>query len=152
MVAKYRENYFCIDLSCNPVQIWSYTPVSGFEEKKTRRGTIYYEKSIGLSELDEVFDVGFSAFWNGAWCGVHYSAKTDEVGLYSNDLNFAQKYGMRELERFAYEIVVPASSVEQYRFTRTDAFTKTKHEEIITAEQLRILWKQFYTDLMPPRN
>ena len=152
MIAKYRGGYYCVDLSSSPLQIWSYTSRDGFERKATRRGTIYYEKWVPLPELDEVFDVGFSALWNGAWCGVHYSAKTDEVGLYSNNPGFAKEFGMREIERFAYEIVVPAASVSQFKFIYKDVLNKTEREETITLEQLRALWKQFQTDLMPPRN
>ena len=152
MIAKYMNNYFCIDTTVAPIQIWSYSPVEGFEKKSTRRGTVYYEKFVDLSEIDEVFDVGFSALWNGNWCGVHYSAKTDEVGLYSNNPSFAKEFGMREIERFAYEIVVPAKSVGQYKFIYKDAINKTEREEIISLEQLRKLWAQFKTDLMPPRS
>lgn len=152
MIAKYNNQCFCVDISTSPAQIWSYAPIERFAQKITRRGTVFYEKFVELSELDEVFDVGFSAFWNGQWCGVHYSAKTDEVGLYSNNPDFAKEYGMRTIERFAYEIVVPANTVTQYKFIYKDVLQKTEREEIISLEQLRTLWKQFKTDLMPPRN
>lgn len=152
MIAKYGNNYFNIDKSTTPARIWRYDFVENFEKRIHKTGLEIYEKFVDLSKLDEVFDVGFSALWNGSWCGVHYSAKTDEVGLYSNNPGFAKEFGMREIERFAYEIVVPAKSVSQYKFIYKDAINMAEREEIITLEQLRKLWEQFKTDLMPPRN
>ena len=151
MIAKYHNSFFNIRIEKTSSRIWSYSPFEDFSHRISRGGNDIYEKNVNLSELDEIFEVGFSALWNDQWCGVHYSATTDEVGLYSNNPTFAKEHGMKTIERFAYEIVVPANSVAQYKFIYKDAINKIDREEIVSLEQLRVLWKQFKTDLLPPR-
>ena len=95
MIARYKNQYFCIDTSIVPVQIWAYVPVDGFEKKITRRGTIYWEKFIDISEIDELFDVAFAVEWRGSAFNAPFF-KEDTVYLRTGDKDEATKYGFQE--------------------------------------------------------
>lgn len=149
MIARYKEQYFCVDTSVTPVQIWAYVPVVGFIKRETRKGTVYYEKFVDITEIDEIFDVGFSALWNGEWCGFEYSEELNKIEVYSNNPDLAKEYNMETVDRLFYSKVVPANSVNSFRITFEDMHGKITNYKDITLEELPALWKQFKADLMP---
>lgn len=149
MIAKYNHNYFCIDTSVKPIEIWRYEQIEGFERKVTRRGTIYYSKFLDISEIEEIFNVGFSALWNGEWCGFDISFDTNEIEVYSNNPSFAQENGMKEVERCHYKLIMPISSISEFKIIYKDSKENPTRYEIISLKELKVLWKQFKTDLLP---
>lgn len=61
MLAEYRGNVFNAERKDDVVIIWRYVPTEGFERHTTRRGTVYYERTITAEEAGELFDVTFMA-------------------------------------------------------------------------------------------
>ena len=151
MIAKYEGKYYCVDMSTEPVDIWCYSPVEGFEESITRRGIVYYEKTVALDEIERIFDVGFSVNWDGQWCGVFYSATKEIVSLHTNNRDFAIAHGMEEFERGTFECAVPADMFNEFRMWMRDVVQQTEVYTIISFEEFKSLWKQMISDLIPPR-
>lgn len=148
MIAKYKDQYFCVDLTSSPKELWRYDYVQNFQ-KCIDGKLVYYSKFVDITEIDEIFDVGFSALWNGEWCGFEYSEELNKMEVYSNNPDFAKEYDMETVDRLFYSKVVPANSVNSFRITFEDMHGKITNYKDITLEELPALWKQFKTDLMP---
>ena len=151
MIAKYNDRFFNIALNEQPKRLWRYDEVDGFN-KRMNRNLAVYEKTVDASEINEIFDIGFSAFWHGQWCGLTYSRKTNRVELYSNNPSFAKEHGMEEEERFYYSIILPADSISEYKAVYSDARGSVIKEEVISLDELKVLWKTLITDLLPPND
>ena len=121
----------------------------GFSMRITRGGNHLYEKFVDISEIDEIFDVGFSALWNDEWCGFDVSFETNEIEIYSNKPSFAEEHNMEVIERFYYKRVVPVNTVTSFKIIYEDKNGKTIRQETISYAELKQLWKQFKTDLLP---
>ena len=151
MIAKYIGKYFCVDTTITPVQIWAYVPVEGFTRKSTRRGTVYYEKYVDISEIDKIFDVGFSVCWDGEWCGVFYSAEKNLLSVGTNNRDFAVAHDMEEFERGTFGCAVSASKFNEYRMYTQDFGAKEKTYTMVSYQEFKALWKQMIAELIPPR-
>lgn len=150
MIAKYKGQYFNISpVYKKPIKIWRYDFVEGFEAHHHEDGFMVYKKFVDIAEIDEIFDVGFSALWNGKWCGFDISFETNRIEVYSNNPDFAKKYNMETIEHFAYKLIVPLSSISEFKVVYKDSKGKPTREEIVSLDELKVLWKQFYTDLLP---
>lgn len=153
MIARYNDIYCCVDASITPMEIWVYHPIDGFNRNTTNRGTIFYNKFVYKSEIDELFDVGFSAQWNGEWCGASYMPKTGRIRLITNNYGFAQKNNMEELDRGVWETYVNVQECQQYRMTVwTYGENKTENTTILTLAEWEKNWHTFKTELNPPRS
>ena len=152
MIARYK-NYFCnIDMSQTPINIWAYHPLNGFEKGITRKGNVYYEKNVDISEVDEIFEPGFSVKWHGQWCGIaSYSIENDIVAIMSGDKEFANNYGMEQLERGVYTKGISITECCEIRFRKLDYFTHEKVFRIISEDELKTLWTKMIAELIPPR-
>lgn len=152
MIARYK-NYFCnIDMSQTPINIWAYRPLNGFEKGITRKGNVYYEKNVDISEVDEIFEPGFSVKWHGQWCGIaSYSIENDIVAIMSGDKEFANNYGMKQLERGVYTKGISITECCEIRFRKLDYFTHEKVFRIISEDELKTLWTKMIAELIPPR-
>ena len=148
MIAKYKNRYFCVDLTIKPVEIWRYDAVEGFEIC-IDDDLVYYSKFLDINEIDEIFDVGFSALWNGEWCGFDISFDTNRIEIYSNSPTFAEKYKMEEIERCAYKLIVSIDDITEFKVVYRDSDGIITREESISLDELKVLYKQFYTDLLP---
>lgn len=157
MIAKYNSQYFCCDLTVAPVNIWRYDCVEGFDKKTTRRGTIYYEKFVDISELDEIFDVGFSVKWNEHWCGANPSRDGYTVSLLLgwNDGSFARGHNFSELEYdrgmvVAWGLNVNIDECEECRITIEYEYPiKEVHQNIVPKEEWLDMYQKTVRELIP---
>ena len=152
MIAKYRGQFFNISLVEQPTRIWRYDYVEGFQKEETRRGLLVYEKIIDIDEVDEIFEPGFSVKWHGQWCGIaSYSIENDIVAIMSGDKEFANNYGMEQLERGVYTKGISITECCEIRFRRLDYFTHENVFRIISEDELKTLWTKMIAELIPDR-
>lgn len=152
MIAEYKGTFCNIDLLVDPIEIWTYRPVEGFEKGITRRGTIFYEKKVSQKEIDRIFEVGFSVNWDGQWCGSSYNPVNNLLALGTNDRTFALAHNMEEDERGVYYCVLPLETFSEFRVKERDYITKEVSYRMVSPDEFKRLWKLFRTDLIPPRN
>lgn len=157
MIALYKEQAFNIETS-SPVDkfgvanIWRYTPVRGFSTGKTKKGIVYFEKNINVADADAIFNVAFSAKWEGEWCGVEYSGYSKKIELWSNDTEFAKQHGFEEDERGSYFKIVPLDECSAFRM-KVDNILKKKISFIpLKLTQFQSYWRAFVDDLTPNEN
>lgn len=111
-----------------------------------------YEKIIDIAEVDEIFEPGFSVKWHGQWCGIaSYSIENDIVAIMSGDKEFANNYGMEQLERGVYTKGISITECCEIRFRRLDYFTHEKVFRIISEDELKTLWTKMIAELIPDR-
>lgn len=149
MIAKFHESFFKVHFENEQVRIWRFRPFEDFSMRITRGGNYLYEKFVDITEIDEIFDVGFSVLWNGEWCGFEYSEELNKMEVYSNNPDFAKKHDMETIDRLTYSKIIPADSVSSIRIVFKDIAGKTTRFETISLKELPCLWKQFKTDLLP---
>lgn len=152
MIAKYKGHYCNVDVLKKPIEIWVYQPIEGFVKGVTKRGTVYYEKTVSLKELDDVFEVGFSVCWDGQWCGIYYNADKELLSLHTSDRKFADNHGMTELERGAYSCAKPASCFSEYRLWTKKLNSKEDVFTMVSYDEFKTLWTEMISDLVPPRD
>ncbi len=150
MIAKYNDIYCNVDLSKSPINIWIYQSVNGFSEGITRRGTKYYEKFVELDELDEVFDVGFSAKWNGKWCGVS-PLNNNKVQLICGNRDFAIEHEMEEFERGVFWCSADIGECTEFRMMKENFLTKEKETIFLTKDEFARWYQLLRKDLTPQR-
>lgn len=150
MIAEYKGQYFCVDLSVNPIELWRYDAVSDFN-KCIDDGLVYYSKFVDISAVDQIFCVGFSVNWDGDWCGVSYSAEKNLLGVGTNDRDFAMAHGMEEFERGTFDCALPADQFTEYRMWIRDVINKTESFTMVSFDDFKRLWKEMIADLIAPR-
>ncbi len=152
MIAKYNDIYCCVDASINPMEIWVYYPVEGFCRNTTTKGTVFYNKFVYKTEIDELFDAGFSAQWNGEWCGASYMPETRRARLITNNYEFARQNNMEEIDSGVWEIYVDIQECQQYRMTVwTYGENKSENTTILSLADWEKNWHAFKSTLIPPR-
>lgn len=150
MIAKYGEQFFNISLIRKPIRIWKYDFVEGFDKKVKSEGLVVYEKFLDLSEIQKVFEVGFSACWHGKQCGAVPLGK-NEVQLITNDRQFARQYGMEEFEREVFWNSVCIDECSEFKMETEDVLTGKTEVTIISKEEFIDFYQKFVGDLIPPR-
>ena len=149
MIAKYNKQYFCVDLSVKPVEIWKYDEVKGFE-KCIDDGLVYYRKFVNLEEIDEIFDVGFSAKWDNKWCGAS-PLSNGKVQLICGNRDFALEHEMEEFERGVFWCSADISECTEFRMTKERFLTNETKALFLTKEDFIRWYKLLREDLLPPQ-
>ncbi len=157
MIGLYNGRVFCVDMTAQPIDIWRYDYVDGFKKATTRKGTTYYEKSVDITELDEIFDVGFSVKWHGEWIfGQPKSNNSEIYSVVGSDLReFAQNNGFSEGDRDRGSVVTwwktfPIDECEEFRTSKTtylsEFFTAKDHtkKETVTFICTKEEWLDIY--------
>ena len=157
MIAKYHNAYFKVCVENNHARIWCFSPFEDFSMRITRGGNHLYEKNIDISETDEIFDVGFSALWNGKWCGANPSRDGQIASLILgwSGGNFAKENGFYEIERdkgmvVAWGLDVSIDDCEQFRVVIEREYpVKEEKTEILSKEHWLNLYLKINRELSP---
>ncbi len=148
MIAKYNDIYCCIDDSTTPTHLWTYVPADGFQKQITHRGTVYYEKYVNNSEIDEIFDVAFSVKWKDMRFGCEYSPKTEQIILFCSNKNIAQKYNFNQFERGCYSLCVNIHECKEFQILYYDNADKNEEKQV-SLDEWKNLWNQYIANLLP---
>ena len=151
MIAKYQNNYFKISMRDGIADLWCYLPVDGFDVVVESDGFTYYEKFVPLAEIDEIFDVGFSAKWHGKWCGSS-PLENNEVQLITNDRQFARKYDMEEFEHEVFWRSASMDECTEFKMEIEDVVKETSQIKTITRTEFIDSYQRYVRDLIPPKN
>lgn len=148
MIAKYKEQYFCVDLTAKPVEIWRYDVVDGFEKYKDD-DLIYYSKFVDITDIDEIFDVAFAVEWSGYWFGADYLSASQRARLFSSDANVIEKFNMNKFERGAWDLYVDIDSCSRFKVTYEDNRTGEYTSKVVSKEEWINLWNKLIVELLP---
>ena len=157
MIIKYKGHYFNADTSYpfdkeGTANIWGYMKVDGFTKGVTKRGYVYYEKTINIKDAEQVFDCGFSAMWNGEWLGVEYSSGyTDSIELWSTTTYFAKENGFKEDERGSCFKIVPFDECSAFRIYVNNKLENKESFIPLEPEEFKLYYKILEEDLIPGR-
>lgn len=133
-------------------EIWRFDYVKGFRKVQTSQCT-YYSKFALKSQLDEVFGAYFAAKWHDEWCGASYAEEKNMVGLLTDNVEFAHKYSMEQIERGApYHTGASFDECTEFRIRKIDYYTQKEELRIVSREEFKQLYRQLYTELIPPSN
>lgn len=135
MIAKYKNKLFCADMDATPINIWRYDYVENFDCCVDDNLT-YYEKFLNFSEIEEIFDVGFSAKWNNIYFGGWPNLEKNTMYLRTTDTEIAEKYDFTEEEHDRGQVIlwykiVPLAECEEFKFHKT-----IYHEKYFTDDDM----------------
>ena len=148
MIAKYKEQYFCVDLTAKPVEIWRYDIVDGFKKCKDD-DLIYYNKFVDITDIDEIFAVAFAVEWSGYWFGADYLSASQRARLFSSDANVIEKFNMNKFERGAWDLYVDIDSCSGFKVTYEDNRTGEYTSKVASKEEWINLWNKLIVELLP---
>lgn len=148
MIAKYKEQYFCVDLTIRPVEIWRYDVADGFEKCKDD-DLVYYRKFLDITEIDEIFDVAFAVEWSGHWFGADYLSVSQRARLFSSNAEVIEKFNMNEFERGTWDLYVDLDSCTRFKVTYEDYRSGEYTSQIVSKEEWIALWNTLIVELRP---
>lgn len=151
MIAKYRGQFFNISLVKQPTRIWRYDYIEGFQKKEKPDGLLVYEKIIDITEVDEIFEVGFSVKWHGEQLGASLLSN-NRVQLVTNNRSFANQFIMEEFERGVFWTSVKIEECTDFRMKKDYYLSKSFETIQITADEFKSLYVELRQNLIPKQN
>lgn len=142
MLAEYRGNVFNAEEKGDVVIIWRYVPTEGFERHATRRGTVYYERTITAEEAGELFDVTFMALMNGRKFVIRrvYGGKIDII---CDDCRYAEENGFAETEHGVWSRQFPADAFSGFVLVKCIENSRQKDVRKLNTEEFAECWKRY---------
>lgn len=135
MIATFMGQFFNISLVRKPCRIWRYDFVEGFKFH-LHNGTLpVYENFLDISDVGEIFDVGFTVKWDGVYFDCLPNIEKGTAYLRSSDKDEAENHGFLEEIRdrgmvILWYKVVCLDECEEFRFHKTvyapEYFTENK--------------------------
>ncbi len=98
MLTEYQSEVFNVAIEGNKACIWKYVPVSGFKELKTGRGFTYYEKTVDVKDISELFSVSFIAVMEEKQFAIN-SIQCDTADIICTNMDYAEANGFQKIER-----------------------------------------------------
>lgn len=146
MLAEYQGKIFNVEEMGEEVCLWKYSYVSGFEEKKTRRGTRYFEKRVSKELISPLFSVVFYGV-TAKRKYVIQSVSDNMVDFICDDVEYAKANGFFEVER---GICLGRKSINEF-----DEFFMLKKEEdsgkkqtiLMDASEVVNAWNKYVTEV-----
>lgn len=121
MLARLNNIFLNVSLVKKPTRVWRYDFVEGFNKKVKDSGLTVFEKFINLSEIDEIFDVGFSVKYHGEYFGCLVNEKENTLVLRTSNQKQAKKHGFLASEYdhgvvVLWTLKIDIDACEEFRF------------------------------------
>ena len=110
-----------------------------------------YEKIIDITEVDEIFEVGFSVKWHGEQLGASLLSN-NRVQLVTNNRSFANQFIMEEFERGVFWTSVKIEECTDFRMKKDYYLSKSFETIQITADEFKSLYVELRQNLIPKQN
>lgn len=142
MLAEYRGNVFNAGRKGDVVIIWRYVLTEGFERHTTRRGTVYYERTITAEEAGELFDVTFMALMSGRKFVVR-SVHGGTIDIICDDCRYAEENGFAETDHGVWSRQLHADAFSGFVLMKCIENSRQKDVRKLNAEEFAECWKRY---------
>lgn len=142
VLAEYRGNVFNAERKGDVVIIWRYVPTEGFERHATRRGTVYYERTITAEEAGELFDVTFMALMDGRKFVVR-SVHGGIIDIICDDCRHAEENGFAETDHGVWSRQLHADAFSGFVLMKCIENSRQKDVRKLNAEEFAECWKRY---------
>ncbi len=146
MLTEYEGKIFNAEIKGDQVSIWKYVFVEGFEKYQTRRGITYFEKTVPITKIGELFSITFIALIGNRHFVVN-SLDAGKLNVISDDQEYAYSHGFSELEHGVW--ITQKSLAEFDGFQMIKAIENSSERVTVTLnnEQLEDMWNKYVKEV-----
>lgn len=112
MLAEFRNMVFNCEIKGESACLWKYVPVEGFDRKFTRRGVVYYEKTVNLKDMSVPFFIEFFVLRDGLTFSITDFRDGQAKCICGNSV-YAENHGFTEMERGVWMTCIPIRSFDE---------------------------------------
>lgn len=146
MLTEFSGNIFNAEINGETVCIWKYVPVDGFNEKKTRRGIAYFEKTVNRNDVGTFFSVVFYAFIEDKKFIV--KAFVDgEIEVICDDKEYAELHGFSEVEHGVWCKRSIVDDYDEFHLVKCEENSDVKEFEVLDKVGLKNAWRIYVSEV-----
>ncbi len=154
MIAKYNGQYFRTGLPKAEMVLQRYAPAEGFEEITVFGGLKYYQKTVPISDLQELFLEHLSVVYQGIVCNaeVHGDWETATLTVEEELKSFIKGLGFVYDDEFhEYCLEAKLNDCEEFRVLKLYFYPNDKKEELnLSKEEWLELYRKYEVNQILP--
>jgi hypothetical protein len=117
MLTEYEGMVFNVEIRGAEADIWKYIPVDGFKKVTIPGGVTYYEKTVRIKDIGELFSVSFVAFVDGRRFIID-SVNNNNVNVLCDDREYAEKHNYSEIEHGVWISAKPMDMFDKFQMEK----------------------------------
>ena len=154
MIAKYNGQYFRTGLPKTEMVLQRYAPAEGFEEITVLGSLKYYQKTVPISDLQELFLEHLSVVYQGIECAVEVRGDLETATLTVEEelKSFIKGLGFVYDKEFQeYSLEVNLNDCEEFRVLKLHFYPHDKKEKLkLSKEEWLKLYREYEINQILP--